>query len=404
VSAPSRSLLLGISVLWIPLAFLTDGVTVLLLPVRLGADATAIGLVSFAGLGVGALLQPLVGWLGDRLRHRRDRRALIALATLPALGGLWLLAGATGVVMVVVGYVVIQAAAAAIQANQQALMPELVADEARGRASGLKAAFDVGGSFLAFGLLGALLVSGDLWPAVAATSAALILTTAVMLGTVPRPDAEPTVAPPTNRRAAPDVGQPGALAIPGPLWPLIISRLLFLLGVYVVGRFLVLLVAERTGIQAERAADEAGGLLALFTLATAVSALGAGRLADRVSRRDLAVAGALFAAFGIVVLVPAAGVPGLVVGGLLMSGGTAAFVTANWAETASIVPAGSAGRLMGIANLGTALGAAGAGLLGPLIDVTGFGPALSLAAVATAGAALPVLRPFSGTRSVRSAT
>jgi MFS family permease len=400
VTRPSRPLLLGISVLWIPLAFLSDGVTVLLLPTRLGGDATAIGLVSLAGLAVGALLQPLVGILSDRLRPRQDRRLLAALATLPTIAGLWLLAGASGLVTFGLGYVVVQMAASAIQANQQTLIPELVDDARRGRASGLKAAFDVGGSFLAFGALGALLASGNPWPAVVAISAVLLLATAVMLATVPRIGG--TAPNPQVARPAEASEVVGGRSVPPGLTPLLVSRFLFLLGVYVVGRFLVLLVAERLGIPPERAADEAGGLLTLFTLATAVAALAAGRLADRLSRRDLAVAGALIASLGIVALVPAAGVGGLLVGGLLMSAGTAAFVTANWAETTSIVPSASAGRLMGIANLATALAAAAAGLVGPLIDATGFGPALSLAAVAAAAAALPVFGPVSGTRSVRS--
>src|SRR5919107_4065623 len=67
-------LLIGISVGWIPLAFLFDGVTVLMLPLRLGGSATDLGLVSFVGLAVGAGLQPVVGRLSDVTRNRVDRR------------------------------------------------------------------------------------------------------------------------------------------------------------------------------------------------------------------------------------------------------------------------------------------------------------------------------------------
>ena len=55
----------------------------------------------------------------------------------------------------------------------------------------------------------------------------------------------------------------------------------FGLGTYAVGRFLVLLVADRLGIDPARAVDEAGGLLALLSLATAIAAIPIGRLADR---------------------------------------------------------------------------------------------------------------------------
>src|SRR5215207_2753158 len=42
----------GLSVVWVHLAFLFDGVTVLLLPLRLEADAGTVGLVSLVGLGI----------------------------------------------------------------------------------------------------------------------------------------------------------------------------------------------------------------------------------------------------------------------------------------------------------------------------------------------------------------
>jgi MFS family permease len=186
---------------------------------------------------------------------------------------------------------------------------------------------------------------------------------------------------------------------PGPAWqgtlppglvPLVAARFLFLLATYGVGRFLVLLVAERLGIAPERAADDAGWLLALFTLTTALAAIAFGWLADERSRRRLMTVGSVVAAAGIVTLVPETGLEGLIIGGLLMSVATAAFVSANWAAMTALVPGPQAGRLMGIANLGTALAAAAAGLFGPIIEGIGFAPALLLAAAASAAAIVPL--------------
>ncbi|MFL5749559.1 MAG: hypothetical protein ACJ767_02945, partial [Chloroflexota bacterium] len=63
-----------------------------------------------------------------------------------------------------------------------------------------------------------------------------------------------------------------------------------------------------------------------------------------------------------------------------------------------------AGRLMGVANLGTALAAAVAGLVGPVIDLAGFAPALLVAAVVSAAAAVPLMTTSPSTRSVESPT
>src|SRR5687768_6688089 len=128
----ARLLLLAISVGWLPLAFLFDGITVLVLPVRLGAGTgdggggTLLGLASFVGLAVGVALQPIAGTLSDRFRSRVDRRALLWLGALPALGGLWALISTSSPLLAVVAYVLLQAGAGLMQAGQQTLIPEHV--------------------------------------------------------------------------------------------------------------------------------------------------------------------------------------------------------------------------------------------------------------------------------------
>jgi MFS family permease len=368
------SILLGVSVLWIPLAFLGDGVTVLLLPLRVATDATTLGLVSALGLALGALLQPAIGWLSDAARDHVDRRFVTAAGTVPALAGLWLLAGSSGLVAAVAGYLLVQAAAAAMQAGQQTLIPEHVDPAAQGRAAGMKASFDVGGSFLAFALLGALLVNGGVPAAAVLIAAVAVVATVAMLATVP----------PTRGARRPSARRPRTLprALPG----LVLARFLFLFGTYAVGRFIVLLVADRLAVAPDDAVDEAAVWLAVLSLVTAIAAVPGGWLADRLDRRDLVAGSGLVAAAGILLLIPAAGMAGLIAGGVLMSLGTATFITANWAETTAIIPPESAGWLMGLANLGTALAAAAAGLVGPLIDSVGFVPMLVLAATASVGA------------------
>jgi MFS family permease len=380
--------LLGISVVWIPLAFLTDGITVLVLPLVLGADASAIGLASFAGLATGVLVQLAAGGLSDRLRGRLDRRAFIAISTLPALLGLALMGAGIGAVA---AYVLVQVGAGAVGAGQGALIPEVVAPPARGRASGLKTAFDIGGSFLAFLVLGAVLAGGDVRLAAALVAVVLVIAIAALW----------LLAPTAGGEVA-QLAPPRPLAIPAGFIPLIAARFLLLFGTYAVGRFLVLLVAERTGQGIGAAVGDAGALLALFTLLTAGAALPAGWASDRVGPQTLMVAGAIGCAIGTLALVPDAGVTGLLLGGGLMSIGTAAFVSANWAATTRLVPAPEAGRLMAIASVGTGLAAAAAGLLGPLIDVAGQPAALSLAAVAALAAVIPILR-FSTRPTVQEA-
>ena len=389
---------IGTGVAWIPLAFLVDGVTMLLLPVRLaGSDgtATALGLISFLGLGAALLVQPLAGYMSDRVRDRFDRRAFMAGSAVPAIGGLWLLAGPTALPLAALGYVVLQAGASALQAALQALIPEQIAATMRGRAAGWKTVFDVGGAFLAFVVLGLLLADGNVVAAAAVSTGLLVATLVLVRALVPGRSAraeEPAIASTLAAELR--------TASPRGHWPagferLIAARFLFLLGAFGVSRFLLLLVADRLEIVPSRAADEAGLLLAGFALLTVGAAVPLGRLADRRGRLPVMAMGVVLSAVGIASLVPTAGVAGILIGGSLMSAGTAAFVTANWAALTDLAPGPQAGRLMGIANIGTGGAAAAAGLLGPLIDAGGFGPALAVAAAATACGLLPLLvRPL----------
>lgn len=69
-------LLVGISVLWLPLSMLFDGVSSLLLPAYLTdlapqqAQATILGIMTFVALMSGMLVQPIAGAVSDRLYPR----------------------------------------------------------------------------------------------------------------------------------------------------------------------------------------------------------------------------------------------------------------------------------------------------------------------------------------------
>jgi MFS family permease len=375
---------IGISAVWVPLAFLFDGLTVLILPVRLdgtGPEATLIGLISFVGLGAAVGVQPIAGALSDRFRNRIGRRTFMAVAAVPAVIGLWVLIGTTAIPVIALAYVIVQVSASSIQAAQQTLIPEHVPTRFRGSAAGLKTAADIGGAFVAFLVLGWLLASGELASAAGIVTVLIVVALLIAWAWVPAERRNET-----HHRAA------TARALPAGFVRLVAARFLFLFGIYVIGRFLLLLVAERISVDPAHAADETGGLLALFTMTTAIAALGIGPVADRYGRSRTMAAGAVVAAVGVLGFLPTAGLPGVVIAGSLMSLGTAAFSAGNWAAITDIAPARDSGRLMGLANLGTGGAAACAGLVGPLIDAAGFAPAILVAAAATAAAVLPMSR------------
>jgi MFS family permease len=387
--APGPRLLLGVSVFWLALSALSDGLTTLVLPRQLAdlvADerrATVLGAVTAVGLFAAMLVQPVAGAASDRLGSRWGRRGFVALGALLALAALALL-GAAGTVWAIAGaYLLVQVAASVAQAGQQGYLPDLVPPDRRGTAAGLKAAMDTGGALVAFLAIGGLLAGGLSWALLGAGAvvAVALALTLLLVGEEPRDAAVP-----------PRLGLLDAFRVDlrahRAFARLVAARFLFLLGAYAVGRFFLFYVADRLRLDAGRAAAEAGALLGALTLLTVLAAPPAGLLADRLGRPPLMAAGAALSTLGALVLIPASSGAVILLGGGLMALGSGAFGSANWAQTADAVPPAEAGRFMALANLGTAGGAAAAGLLGPLVDAAGYPALFAAAALAFAASGL----------------
>jgi MFS family permease len=396
---PGRSprLLAGISVYWLSLSFLTDGLTTLVLPNDLEryageSKATALGVLTFVGLSAAMVVQPLAGALSDRIRGLGGRRGTIGLGlalTLPALA----LYAVGGLAAVAAGYVLTLCAASVSQAGQQGFIPDLVPRERRGLASGLKGFMDLAGATLGFVLLGQAVGAGGSRSGLLVIASVLVAGYLLTLALVREPRV-PSAAPSPRLRGTfrIDRREHRTFVL------LVTARFLFLLGAYIVGRFFLFFVGDRLELDPARAAEQAGALLGALTLVTLLAGPAAGWLADRIGRSRVMSWGALLGAAGPVLLLWAREPWHILLFGSVMSLGTAFFTAANWASTADVVPPAEAGRFFGLANVGTMGAAAVAGLLGPLVDLgnrqepgAGYGIALTAAALA-ALAALQVVR------------
>lgn len=365
--------MLGISVFWIALSMLWDGVTNLVLPDHLVAftseanRATVLGLVSSVGLLAGMLIQPLAGMFSDRMRHRWGRRGSIALGALAILGSLALFSMTRSVLAVLLGFVVLQMALSAAQAAQQGLIPDLVPRVQRGTAAGLKGLMDLAGSMLGFMLLGWMLSKGTLASALLVGTGVVVLTLLLTIVMVREPKRDGLEQAGPLRLTLADAFRLDWKSHRAFVW-LVIARFLFLLGTFGVGRFLLLFVAYRLGINPARAEDETAALFSVLLLITALASPLAGWLADRLGRVPVMMVGALLSMAGTFLLILAASPWQMVLFGGLMALGSAGFASANWAMTADLAPPGEGARFFALANFGTAGAAAAAGLFGLLVD------------------------------------
>jgi len=395
-------LLFGISIFWLALSVLSDGVNTLILPLQLGMlasqnnQATLLGLLTFFGLLAGALVQPIAGAFSDRLQPLLGRKGFIGIGLILSLASLFIFAAFQSILGIMAGYLAIQVSASIAQAGQQGLIPDLVKENRRGLASGLKGFMDLTGAMLGFVILGQLLGSGRSLPALGAIGA--ILVAAYILAALLTPENKLYPGTVVKRNPIPltkifrfDLTEQKAFL------RLIIARFLFLLGIYGTGRFLLFFVANRLRLSENQAAEQAGNLLAGLAFITLLASPLTGWLADRIGRVPLMIAGAIFSAVSALMLIWADSASQILLFGGLMSLGSAAFASGSWALMSDLVPKNGAARFFGLANFSTAGSAAVAGLFGPIIDLVehifpgvGFSVLFILASIAFLASALPL--------------
>lgn len=399
--------LIGVSVLWLPLSMIFNSLQSIVLPVAVlrfvpaAGKATALGWAIFLGLAAGTLIQPLAGSVSDHIadkgRALGRRGPAILIGVLMAMVFLLGIAFASNIWALVFAYVGLSVAVGIAQAGSQGLMPDRIPARQRGSASGLKGLLELLGSVLGFAVAGMFLKHGNI-PGVMGAIGVALIAGALLAWVLLLPESTSDVSRESSGRARgalqlPTVGPVSALAqqaakhgrvrqqTNATLARTLLSRFLFLLGVYGVGHFLLFYVRDRLHIGASAAATTSG-LFTLLTVVTAVVALSGGMLSDRFGRLPILWAAGAFSAAGVLILIPAASLPLIVTGGAVMSVGSGLFASANWALAADLAPAGQGGRFFGVVALATGGATAAAGLFGPLIDHGGYNTLFVVAALA----------------------
>jgi Na+/melibiose symporter-like transporter len=266
-------LMTGISVLWLALSMVFDPINTLLLPAQTltfadeSNQATVLGLMTFVGILLAMVLQPVAGVFSDRQQGKWGRRGTIMVGVVLMLASLSAFGFSRTLLMIFISYLFIQVALSITQAAQQSFIPDLVPKQLRGTASGFKGFMDLGGALLGFILLGQFLREDQVDLALLAISAVLVVTFLLTLGLVREPHRDRSEAPHTINLA--DAFHLDFREHRPFVW-VVVSRFLFLLGTYMVGRFLLYFVAHRLNLDAQIAAERAGSLMFLLTLITAV--------------------------------------------------------------------------------------------------------------------------------------
>jgi MFS family permease len=343
----------------------------LLLFVEESLKNTYYGMMTFAGLILAMLVQPVAGWLSDTTRSRWGRRRpwlfVGSLLCLVCLGGMALAGSFWGLV---VAYICLQIASNCAHGPAQGLIPDLVPEKQYGLASGIKSLADMLGLVVASFAAGQLISGNDPAMAFAVIGVVLAVSTAVTLLTAEENTLKEPYAVqdhPPEPRAKYSIREFFATLgrYPGFTW-LIVSRLLILLGIYAVQSFAQYYL--RDVMRVDNPPEATGNLMTTIGLPLTLAVFPAGYLSDRLGRRRVNLVAGGLVTLGILPLTFAVNMTQVSILAAVIGVGTGIFLSANWALATDLIPQREAGKYLGLTNLATAGASALARLGGPLID------------------------------------
>jgi len=362
---------LGLTTLW-------SSLHSIVLPIRLldfvaeSEKNTYLGLVTFAGLVLAMLVQPLAGAISDRSVFGWGRRrpylligTMLALLFLPGIG----LAQSYGVIFLI--YCLLQLSVNTAQAPYQAFIPDLVPEAKRGLASGVKSLLEMIGGLAMVRLVAYLMDRYLVQPSGPWLWYGLVTIAVILLGTMlatvllvkERPgsgESKPPLLPTLYRSFRIDVrANPDFIFF-------LVSRLLIIMALTTLQTFAFYFIRDLVGVA--RPAAVTADLLIVVGAGMLASVYPAGRLSDRLGRRPIVVASGLLGALSIMLLLYSHQYGYIMLAGGLLGIATGAFMSSNWALATDLVAKGEEARYLGLTNLATAGGAALARLIGLVID------------------------------------
>ncbi len=367
-----------ITVLGFATTALWQSLHTIILPLRLldfvaeSQKNTYLGLLTFAGLILAMLIQPIAGLISDRSGFSWGRRrpfvlagATLLILLLPGIG----LAGSYAILFTT--YCLLQVSSNTAQGPYQGFIPDLVPEGKRGRASGVKTLLEIMGGAATVLILGIFMDryaagegSGWLWLTLGILGTVLLIVT---VATVVMVKEQPSVGG-FKLSVLPTLWQSFKIDLSANrdfIW-FLASRLFIFMAFATIQQFTLYFLRDVVGVADPAAATARFLILAVVGMLTVVYP--AGRLSDRIGRKPIAISAGLLGAAAIAIIFFSHSYISILVAGGIIGIAIGAFMSTNWALATDLVAKGEEARYLGLANMATAGGAALARLIGPVID------------------------------------
>jgi MFS family permease len=359
---------------WIGLSFMWNSLHVTILPAVLlnyvpaNQKNTWLGMLTFFGLILAMIIQPLSGAISDKWSSKIGRRRpFIWFGTVGDLLFLGIIAFVGGLPALFIGYIGLQITSNIAHGPVQGLLPDEVPADQLGIASGIKTAFDMFGIIVSSLLLGFLISSEHANPAKSVTTIIgfmIVFGAITLFGSYEKTS---TVKPePVKwKELWKDVFNFKAEG-KSAYWQLIFSRFLYLVGIYGFQSFAQYFIRDK--FPEQNAVQFVQFVMGSFVIVLIIFTLLAGTLGDKYGRKRIHIISGFIGAAGAVLLIFASTPTLLIVYGSVMGVGLGIFMSTNWAMANQMASGADAGKYMGLTNLATAGSAAVARLEGPMID------------------------------------
>jgi Na+/melibiose symporter-like transporter len=368
---------LKITLLGFALAALANAMHALILPIRIEElsgpthKSTYLGLLTFAGLIIAMLVQPVVGAISDRTGSRLGRRKpfilsgiILALIFLFASGWVGSYAG------LFIIWCLLQASLNTAQGPFQAYIPDLVPQSKKGLASGLKNLLEIGGGVALLSLIGNFMGRYSdginrpwLWISLGVLGLALALTLLITVVTVKEKAARVQPLPWSSIW----YNSFNVRLKDNPAFTLfLLSRLLFIMGLTTLQTFALYYFKDVVG--AANPSKITADLITAVGIAMLIVVYPAGRFSDKIGRRLILTACGIVGAAGVALIFFIHSYAWILFAGSLIGIAGGAFLSVNWALATDLIPTGKSAQYLGLTNLASAGGAALARLIGPVID------------------------------------